>query len=60
MFLPHTVAKRDAPKQGIPLHIIFELFYQNTSFSVPQALFAPVHWHRISEFQAQGIVRKNQ
>lgn len=65
MFLPHTAAKRDAPKQGIPLHIIFELyftphFYQNTSFPMPQALFAPGHWHRISEFQAQGIGRRNQ
>ena len=27
---------------------------------MPQALFAPGHWHRISEFQAQGIGRRNQ
>lgn len=60
MFRPNTAAKRDAPKQGIPLHIIFELFYQNGSFPMPQALFVPVHWHRISEFQVRGIVRRNQ
>ena len=63
--LLHYYNKRDALFRGIPLHIIFKFyvtpcFDQNTSFPMPQALFAPGHWHRISEFQAQGIGQRNQ
>ena len=65
MFLLHTAAKRDAPKQGIPLHIIFELcftpdFYQNTSFSMFPIPFALLRWRIISGFRVRGIGRRNQ
>ena len=53
-FSPRTAIKKDAPNQGILLHIIFEFyltpcFYQNISFPMPQALFAPVCWRRIND-----------
>lgn len=39
MFLSVTATKKDAPKQGILSHIIYEFyftphFHQNTSFSI--------------------------
>lgn len=61
---PHYYDKKDALKQGIPLHIIFELyftphFYQNTSFSMLPALSALLRWRIICGFQVRGIGRRN-
>ncbi len=58
-------SRKDAPKQGILLHIIFEFyftpyFYQKISFpilSVPSSL---VRLRRIFLSQAQGIEQRNQ
>lgn len=62
---PITATKRDAPKQGIPLHIISELyftphFYQNTSFSMFPIPSALLRWRIICGFQVRGIGRRNQ
>ena len=63
---PHYCTKqRDAPKQGIPLHIIFEVhftphFYQNTSFSMRPIPSDLLRWRIIFGFQVRGIGQRNQ
>ena len=65
-FLPHYCTKqRDAPKQGIPLHIIFEVhftprFYPDTSFSIPPTPFVPLHSYIAFGSRVRGIGQKNQ
>ena len=64
MFLRHHCAKRMPQNRASPLHMIFEFYFiphfcQKISFPTLPVLSAPVHSHRISGFQAQGIGRRN-